>query len=81
MDLDGALRQAKEFGDVPVGLALGQQFEHAPLGGGELDAFAGRMVRAGADTLEALRAAAAGGLSEAARTLRLQPWGPDDPLA
>lgn len=51
------------------------------LGGGELDAFAGRMVRAGADTLEALRAAAAGGLSETARTLRLQPWGPDDPLA
>lgn len=47
---------------------------------GELDAFAGRMVRAGADSLATLRAKAAEGLPEPARTLRLQPWGPDDPL-
>lgn len=48
---------------------------------GELDAFSGRMVRAGADSLEVLRAKVAHGLPEAARMLRLRPWGDDDPLA
>lgn len=47
---------------------------------GELDGFSGRMVRAGADSLEALRQKSAAGLPPDARTLRLQPWGGDDPL-
>jgi NAD(P)-dependent dehydrogenase (short-subunit alcohol dehydrogenase family) len=51
------------------------------LAGGELDAFSGRMVRAGADDLDVLRAKAAQGLGEGARMLRLRPWGEDDPLA
>ncbi|ANS77550.1 3-oxoacyl-[acyl-carrier protein] reductase [Serinicoccus hydrothermalis] len=48
---------------------------------GELDAFSGRMVRAGADDLEALRRHAREGLPDGARMLRLRPWGPDDPVA
>src|SRR5699024_2297781 len=48
---------------------------------GELDGFSGRMVRAGADDLEVLRAKSARGLAEGERMLRLRPWGPDDPLA
>lgn len=48
---------------------------------GELDGFSGRMVRAGADDLDRLRALSAAGLEEPARRLRLHPWGPDDPLA
>ncbi len=48
---------------------------------GELDDFSGRMVRAGADTPASLRAAAKAGLPEGARTIRLRPWGDDDPLA
>ncbi len=47
---------------------------------GELDDFSGRMVRAGADTPASLRAAAMAGLPEGARTIRLRPWGDDDPL-
>ena len=37
MNLDGALGEAEELGDIPVGLALGHQFEHPPLGRGELE--------------------------------------------
>lgn len=51
------------------------------LASGELDAWSGRMVRAGLDTVEDLRRRAEAGLPEDARTLRLRPWGPDDPLA
>lgn len=51
------------------------------LASGELDAFSGRMVRAGADSVEALLDAAAGGLADDARMIRLLPWGPGDPLA
>lgn len=49
------------------------------LASGELDAFSGRMVRAGTDTPESLRAAA-GELGDADRTLGLLPYGPQDPL-
>lgn len=48
---------------------------------GELDGFSGRMVRAGADDLDVLRAKSAQGLGEGQRMLRLRPWGDDDPLA
>ena len=51
------------------------------LGSGELDAWSGRFVRAGVDTPDSLRARAAAGLGPDDRRLRLQPWGPDDPLA
>ena len=51
------------------------------LASGELDAWSGRMVRAGTDTVESLRSAAAAGLSEQARTIGLLPYGEDDPLA
>lgn len=50
------------------------------LASGELDAWSGRMVRAGTDTVESLRSAAAAGLSEQARTIGLLPYGEDDPL-
>ena len=50
------------------------------LASGELDAWSGRFVRAGADTAGSLREQAALGLDQAARTLRLQPWGSSDPL-
>ncbi|WP_313021799.1 SDR family oxidoreductase [Mobilicoccus sp.] len=50
------------------------------LASGELDAWSGRMVRAGVDTPASLRAAA-GGLDERARQVLLVPWGEDDPLA
>ena len=50
------------------------------LAGGELDAWSGRFVRAGVDTPETLRERAALGMDEDARTLRLRPWGLDDPL-
>jgi 3-oxoacyl-[acyl-carrier protein] reductase len=49
-------------------------------GRGELDELAGRFVRAGADTVESLRAAAERIVETDARTLRLAPYGPDDPL-
>jgi NAD(P)-dependent dehydrogenase (short-subunit alcohol dehydrogenase family) len=51
------------------------------LASGELDAWSGRMVRAGIDTVASLRARAAAGLRESDRTITLVPWGADDPLA
>lgn len=48
---------------------------------GDLDAWSGRMVRAGVDTVDSLVARAAAGLGERDRTLGLLSWGPDDPLA
>jgi NAD(P)-dependent dehydrogenase (short-subunit alcohol dehydrogenase family) len=47
---------------------------------GELDAWSGRFVRAGLDTVASLRARAAAGLAEEERTLVLA-LGEDDPLA
>lgn len=46
---------------------------------GRLDAWSGRMVRAGADTVADLQAAA-GDLGPADRTVGLMPYGADDPL-
>jgi NAD(P)-dependent dehydrogenase (short-subunit alcohol dehydrogenase family) len=51
------------------------------LAGGGLDAWNGRLVRAGVDTPASLRARAERGLGEADRTLTLQRWGADDPLS
>jgi NAD(P)-dependent dehydrogenase (short-subunit alcohol dehydrogenase family) len=51
------------------------------LASGELDAWSGRMVRAGADTPASLRERAAAGLRDVDRTITLVPWGSDDPLA
>lgn len=51
------------------------------LASGRLDAFTGRMVRAGADDPARLEVAAHEGLGTTARTLTLEPWGADDPLA
>ena len=51
------------------------------LGSGDLDAWSGRMVRAGVDTPASLRERAARGLDDADRTIALRPWGVDDPLA
>ncbi|MFP5369870.1 MAG: SDR family NAD(P)-dependent oxidoreductase, partial [Actinomycetes bacterium] len=45
---------------------------------GELDAWAGRFVRAGKDDLDTLRSLTP---EDAARQLRLTPYGDDDPLA
>jgi hypothetical protein len=45
---------------------------------GELDGWSGRFVRAGKDDLEALRKLTP---SDAARQLRLLPYGDADPLA
>ena len=50
------------------------------LASGDLDAWSGRMVRAGVDTPESLRERAAAGLDDSARTITLVPWGSDDPL-
>ncbi|MDO5629209.1 MAG: SDR family NAD(P)-dependent oxidoreductase [Mobilicoccus sp.] len=50
------------------------------LASGELDAWSGRMVRAGDDTPQELRRRAAD-LTEEARQVRLLPWGSDDPIA
>jgi hypothetical protein len=47
---------------------------------GELDAWSGRFVRAGADTPATLHERAGLGMDDEARTLRLRPWGPTDPL-
>ncbi len=49
------------------------------LASGELDAWSGRMVRAGADTPESLRAAVDHAVGDN-RQVVLQPWGEDDPL-
>jgi len=51
------------------------------LAGGELDAWSGRFVRAGVDTLESLSEQARSGLDDDARRLRLRPWGSSDPLS
>ena len=48
---------------------------------GELDALSGRFLHAGQDDLGTLRAQAARIVEGDARTLRLRPYGPDDPLA
>ncbi|WP_432537602.1 SDR family NAD(P)-dependent oxidoreductase [Kineococcus arenarius] len=48
---------------------------------GELDAWAGRLVRAGTDTPASLVAAARAGLAPRARSLDVVPYGPDDPLS
>ncbi len=48
---------------------------------GALDAWSGRMVRAGADTPASLAARAARGLGEHDRQITLVPWGDEDPLA
>ena len=50
------------------------------LASGELDAWSGRMVRAGVDTPDSLRAVA-DRLGDRARQVLLVPWGEDDPLA
>jgi NAD(P)-dependent dehydrogenase (short-subunit alcohol dehydrogenase family) len=50
------------------------------LASGDLDAWSGRFVRAGVDTPASLSERAALGLDDDARTLRLRPWGPADPL-
>ena len=51
------------------------------LASGALDAWSGRMVRAGVDTPESLRARATRGLDDADRTITHLPWGVDDPLS
>lgn len=51
------------------------------LAGGELDAWSGRMVRAGADHPLHLRKVAGRGLTHDARRIVLEPYGADDPLA
>ncbi|KGN34539.1 3-oxoacyl-ACP reductase [Knoellia sinensis KCTC 19936] len=53
------------------------------LASGDLDAWSGRMVRAGSDSAESLmaRQQGAGGVGEHDRTIGLVPWGADDPLA
>lgn len=50
-------------------------------GDGELDAWSGRFVRAGADTVDSLQRATERALSSDARRLRLSTLGPDDPAA
>jgi NAD(P)-dependent dehydrogenase (short-subunit alcohol dehydrogenase family) len=45
---------------------------------GELDQWSGRFFRAGADDLDTLRTTSPDG---SGRQLRLQPYGPDDPIA
>jgi hypothetical protein len=45
---------------------------------GELDAWSGRFLRAGRDDVETVRRVTPEG---AARQLRLQPYGDDDPVA
>ncbi len=47
---------------------------------GELDAWAGRMVRAGVDRASELVRVAASGLSDTARTLTLERYGAPDPI-
>ncbi|MCO5308703.1 MAG: SDR family oxidoreductase [Austwickia sp.] len=51
------------------------------LAAGRLDAWSGRFVRAGVDTIDALTKAAENGLPRGARTLTLTPYGPSDPVA
>ncbi|AKT52777.1 3-oxoacyl-ACP reductase [Arsenicicoccus sp. oral taxon 190] len=51
------------------------------LAAGDLDAWSGRMVRAGADTPESLAARAAEGLTDDVRTIGLVGYGDGDPVA
>ncbi len=51
------------------------------LASGRLDAWSGRFVRAGVDTVDALEAVAARGLAPDARMVTLTSYGPDDPVA
>lgn len=51
------------------------------IGAGHLDALSGRFFRAGTDTVDSLLATADEILDADARTLRLAPIGPDDPVA
>jgi 3-oxoacyl-[acyl-carrier protein] reductase len=53
----------------------------AAIGRGELDALSGRYLHAVLDDLDRLRELAAGIAAADARTLRLRPYGPDDPFA
>lgn len=50
------------------------------IAGGELDAYSGRMVRAGADPIDVLKGRAEQGLADGAGMLRLRSWDPDDPV-
>ncbi|MGB7448990.1 MAG: SDR family oxidoreductase [Ornithinimicrobium sp.] len=50
------------------------------LASGKLDAWSGRMVRAGADDVATLAQRASEGLEDTARKVRLMPWGDDDPV-
>lgn len=50
------------------------------IAGGSLDAWSGRMIRAGVDSPASLQARAERGLADADRTIGLIPWGEDDPL-
>ena len=50
----------------------------AAIAAGEPDQWSGRFLRAGADDLAVLRATTPG---DAARQLRLRPYGDDDPVA
>lgn len=50
------------------------------LADGRLDAWSGRLVRAGVDTVESLETRAGSGLRPVDRTVTLVPWGEDDPL-
>jgi short-subunit dehydrogenase len=52
----------------------------AAIAGGELDAMAGRFLRAGADTVEGLRSRMPQILATDARRLTLSLWGDDDPM-
>ena len=74
---------------LPMGLHWGRTQWTAPadvkdlmlaLAGGGFDDWSGRFVRAGVDTLDSLRERAGVGMGDGARTLRLRPWGPSDPL-
>lgn len=60
--------------DAPAELAVA-------LASGRLDAWSGRMVRAGVDTPQRLEELAAEGLTEKARTVGLFGYGPNDPVA
>lgn len=50
------------------------------VGEGRLDEMAGRLLRAGADTVAGLRERTADILAADARRIRMVPWGPDDPV-
>lgn len=77
--------------DMTVGMPMWSGFDSwtdpadvvalvAALLSGELDAWSGRMVRAGVDTAESLKRAQAKGVAPHARDVRLVPYAEDDPL-